>query len=44
MAHPLAGIKKTDRYQFRQDLSPKDSKRLEMALNWYRQTYLQRGQ
>lgn len=41
MAHPLAGIKKIDRYQFRKELSAKETKRLDLALKWYRKTYVE---
>ncbi|MFO7750947.1 MAG: hypothetical protein R6V54_12725 [Desulfobacteraceae bacterium] len=41
MSHPLAGIKKADRYSFRNELSKKDEKRLGLALNWYQKTYVE---
>ena len=44
MAHPLAGIKKTDRYKFKQSLTPGERQRLEKAVEWHRQTYVLKRQ
>jgi len=43
LAHPLAGIKKTDRYEFKKTLLPAEKKRLEYAIKWYTQTYVEKG-
>lgn len=39
-AHPLSSLPIKDRYAFRNSLSEKDLKTLEVALRWYRDTYL----
>jgi N12 class adenine-specific DNA methylase/DNA repair protein RadC len=43
LAHPLAGIKKTDRYKFKKTLLPAEKKRLEHAIKWYTKTYVEKG-
>ena len=43
LAHPLAGIKKTDRYEFKKTLLPAEQKRLEHAIKWYIKTYVKKG-
>ena len=42
-AHPLSGIKKMQRRQFKKDLSPAEQKTLERAIEWYDKTYRQPG-
>ncbi|MBT3484104.1 MAG: hypothetical protein HOG03_11640 [Desulfobacula sp.] len=43
LAHPLAGIKKMDRYEFKKTLLPAEKKRLEHAIKWYIKTYVEKG-
>jgi len=43
LAHPLAGIKKTDRYEFKKTLLLAEQKRLEHAIKWYIKTYVEKG-
>jgi hypothetical protein len=42
-AHPLAGLPKRLRYDFRRSLSPEEEQTLRRAIAWYRQTYQGRG-
>jgi hypothetical protein len=39
-SHPLASIPKKDRFEFRKSLNPDQERRLKMALDWYKRTYL----
>jgi hypothetical protein len=38
-SHPLAGIKKIDRFKFRHSLDPAKQKTLDRAMEWYKKTY-----
>jgi len=38
-SHPLAGVKKMDRFKFKKDLNPAQLKTLERAIKWYDLTY-----
>ncbi len=40
LANPLSGIRKQDRYAFRQSLSPAEVERMKKGIEWYKKTYL----
>lgn len=42
LAHPLAGIPKMKRFQFKKSLTPSQRSVLDRAMEWYRRTYLQK--
>lgn len=45
LAHPMSGMSKTMRYDFRQSLSPDQEKILDRALEWYKESIFNgRGQ
>ncbi len=39
LAHPLSGLSKTLRYDFRQSLTPKQEEVLEKGIGWYRKNF-----
>lgn len=42
LTHPLSGISTIKRYRFKQSLTPSQKATLDRAMEWYRQTYLEK--